>query len=87
MTLESPTLYAEYADTHARVGVGFGGGSRLVSQNEFYAALAPPTATAAATVASSRASAPFHMQTMSTTEDDDDGGRPRGIGRGIPSKS
>ena len=67
MILESPTLYAEYADTRTRARWRW---SRLVSQNEFYAALAM----AAATVASSRASAPFHMQTMSTLEDDDEDG-------------
>ena len=40
MILESPTLSVcrVCRHTHARVGVGFG--SRLVSQNEFYAALA-----------------------------------------------
>ena len=69
MTLESPTLYAEYADTHARVGVGFGGGSRLVSQNEFYAALAPPTATATVVVT--------RVRPISHADDVDDGGRRR----------
>ena len=69
MILEGPTLYAEYADTRTRARARWRW-SRLVSQNEFYAALA----TAAATVASSRASAPFHMQTMSTAEDDEEDG-------------
>ena len=76
MILEGPTLYAEYADRHAR-GLATWRRlwrrrvARLVSQNEFYAALAPPTTATAATVVVTR------VRPISHADDVDDGGRRR----------